>query len=104
MVTIDPPSGMVPLSVGTTTDLKAGDSLVAVGHPGLMGYWVTTIGAFKYISTNLDCDDGVVAVTDEAPRALVDPPYEGTEWQGPTTTVPGKEGSSGSKCSIWTGR
>jgi S1-C subfamily serine protease len=76
VIKIDPPSGMVPLSVGTTTDLKAGDPLVVVGHPGIMGYWIATIGTFKKFE-NVIGDESI-------------------EWEGLITTVPGKQGSSGS--------
>ena len=53
VIKIDPPSGITSLSVGTTTDLKSGDPLVAIGHPGIMGYWITTIGTFTTAETIL---------------------------------------------------
>ena len=50
VVKIVPPSGMVPLSLGDSSKLQKGDPLVVVGHPGIMGNWVTTIGPFEEIS------------------------------------------------------
>ena len=76
VVKIDPPSGMVPLILGSSSDLKEGDPLIVVGHPSIMANWVTTLGTF--ISSSIVTDgDGINS------RELV-------------TTVPGKQGNSGS--------
>ncbi len=41
---ISPPSGIIALPIGVSTDLQLGQPLLNVGHPGTVGYWVTALG------------------------------------------------------------
>ena len=78
LLKIEPPHEIriTPLTLGSSANLTETDTLISIGHPGITGYWITTIGGFKRFSYVISTD--------------------GTKSTEMITTVPGKQGSSGS--------
>lgn len=68
--------GPDPLPMAAVSDLAVGQPLVQVGHPGEVGYWITSMGRFVSERQSFTSD--------------------GDEYTGLNSVVPGRQGVSGS--------
>ena len=90
---IDPPAGLVPLQLGSSTALKAGDTLVTIGHPQSIGNWVVTVGEF------LEREETQLQLV-----ASIDPEMRVRDVTNLVASVPGSKGNSGSPALDMQGR
>jgi len=56
LLKISPSQPLKPLALATNTPATAGEPVVIVGHPGGMGNWVMTMGAFERSRVAFDVD------------------------------------------------
>ncbi|MBI4305765.1 MAG: trypsin-like peptidase domain-containing protein [Chloroflexi bacterium] len=81
---IDAPADIQPLPIGSTANLKVGDALIAIGHPGGFGNWLATAGQFLELNK-----------TTFTPVKSLDPEQRQQVIVDLVSTVPGSAGSSG---------